>query len=330
MTGVNILNKAHKVFNWAYIGAGSIAGTTARAILRTGNHRIVTVYNRTFSKAQTFADKFDAHPCKTIPEAILAEGVDGVYVSTTANVHYEHAKACLEFGKPVLLEKPFTVNRKQAEDLFKLAGSKNVYLAEAMWTWSSPVSRQVRKWIEAGEVGKIQSVEITYSAPIAFFLPRLKDPDLVGGALLDIGVYPITYCYNLFGNPDKVVCWGRIKGGVDTNETVCLAYSNGLKIDVEISMVGRVSEKLVIKGDLGTIQHPFYHFSGKAVLRRKEGGKTVFKGNGLFDNEFDLVAKEIVSGHLESAYVPRQATLDNLAVLDECRQLLGLIYPCEA
>lgn len=319
-----------KVFGWAYIGAGQIAKQTANKILKTGNHKIVSVYNRTFSKAEAFAKKYGANAFSTMEAAVLAEGVEGVYIATTANNHYLAAKECLELGKPVLLEKPFTITKAEAEELVNLARKKKVYLAEAMWTWFSPVAEQVKKWVQSDEVGKIKDIKITYKMAIKKHFPRLGDPNLAGGALLDMGVYPITYCYNLFGQPNKVECSGTLSGGVDLEEDVTLTYLDGMKVTASISMVRwKGLENIVITGENGTVKCFFYHAAKRATLIRSKGKKVVFKGNGGFDNEFTRVAEEILMGQTESCYVPLQATLDNMATLDECRRQLGLIYPFE-
>jgi predicted dehydrogenase len=319
-----------KVFGWAYIGAGQIAKQTADKIMKTGHHRIVSVYNRTFSRAEAFAGKYGAIPCQTIRDAVLADGVEAVYIATAANNHYETAKECLELGKPVLLEKPFTITKAEAQELVDLAREKKVYLAEAMWTWFSPVAQQVKKWVQGDEVGNVKQLKITYSGPIVKYAPRLKDPQAAGGALLDCGIYPLTYCYNLFGKPEEIVCTGSLSGGVDLEEDVTLTYANGLKVTAVISIIkSKGLENLVVTGENGTVKCFFYHAAGRATLKRVNGRKVVFKGNGGYDNEFSRVAEEILNGQLESKFVPLQATLDNMETLDECRRQLGLVYPFE-
>jgi len=320
-----------KVFGWAYIGAGKIAEQTADKIMKTGSHKIVSVYNRTFSKAEKFALKYGARAFPTIDEALMAEGVEGVYIVTTLNNHYEAAKKCIELGKAVLVEKTFTMTKAEAEELVKMAQEKKVYLAEAMWTWFSPVARQVREWVQSDHVGKIKDVKITYTIPMMTkFSKKLTDPNLAGGALFDIGIYPITYCYNLFGQPEKIECTGSLSGGVDLEEDITLIYSNGLKITALISMVkSKGLENLIINGEKGTVKCFFYHASNRAILIKSNGKKIVFKGNGGYDNEFTRVAEEILNGQCESNYVPLQSTLDNMETIDECRRLLGLIYPFE-
>jgi predicted dehydrogenase/sugar phosphate isomerase/epimerase len=321
-----------KVFGWAYIGAGKIAEQTANKIMKTGSHKIVSVYNRTFSKAESFALKYGAKACPTIEEAVRAEEVEGVYIATTTNNHFEVAKECLELGKAVLLEKTFAMTKAEAEELVRIAREKKVYLAEAMWTWFSPVARQVREWVQSDNVGKIKDVKITYTMPMMTkYSPRLTDPNLAGGALFDIGIYPITYCYNLFGQPEKVECVGNLIGGVDLEEDVTLTYSNGLKVTARISMVkSKGLENLVITGENGTVKCFFYHVSNRAILIRANAKKIIFKGNGGYDNQFTRVAEEILNGQMESNYVPLQSTLDNMETIDECRRQLGLIYPFES
>ena len=187
-----------KKFNWAYIGAGGIAQSTAKKILKTGRHRIVSVYNRTVERAEDFAAKYGAKSCRSIEEAVNRPDVQGVYIATTHNNHYAAAKECLLLSKPVLVEKAFTVTRGEAAELVALAKEKGVYLAEAMWTWYSPVSRQVKVW--CGEIGEIIDVQISFCTRIPRSFDRIYNPDTAGGALLDIGVYALTLSLQSSGN----------------------------------------------------------------------------------------------------------------------------------
>jgi predicted dehydrogenase len=316
-------------FGWAYIGARYIARQTAKAILKTKQHRIVSVYNRSFSRASDFATKYGAKPCRSIEEALDQNGVQGVYIATMANNHFAAAKECLERGKPVLLEKPFTINKAEADELVRIAKEKKVYLAEAMWTWFSPVARQIKSWLAGGEIGELTHITISYAFPVTWLFPRLLDPNLAGGALLDCGVYPLTYLYNLLGNPESILCEGVIKNGVDVEENITLRYPNGFSVSVVISIIkNRGGENVAITGTTGSIECPSFHMANKANLIQR-GHKTVFKGNGGYDNEFSIVADEIVSGKRESEYVPLKATLDVMEIMDECRRQMNFRYPFE-
>lgn len=318
------------VFNWCFIGAGRLARGVAREITRSGRHRVVSVYARRPERCREFARPYGALPCATAAEAIAAAGVDAVYIVTPHSTHYEYAKLALELGKPVLCEKPFATDAGQAEELIRLARSKGLYIAEAMWTWFSPVANQVKSWLDSGEFGELKKVKFTYHAAIKNGASRLTDPNQAGGALLDIGVYPITYLYRLFGNPVKVECAGELENGVDLREDVAMTFSDGGRYVASISMADWTGlERMSIKGTKASLTTFFYHNAGRVKLKRKQGKNEVFKGDGSMLNEFDLVAREIREGLAESRYVPYQSTLDVMRVLDECRRQLGLVYPFE-
>lgn len=318
-----------EVFKWAYIGAGGIARQTADVITKTGRHRVASVYNRTYEKAEEFATLYGSSPYRTIDEAVSHPGIDAVYIATTNDNHYASAKQCLQAGKPVLLEKPFTISKTEALELVDIAGEKGVYLCEAMWTWFSPISLQVKEWATSGEIGEIKSIEISYVNRVSHLYPRLFDPALGGGALLDIGVYPLTYLYNLLGYPSTIKCKGVIDRGVDVEENVTLTFAGGLSVTAEISIVKSPGhEKLVITGTKGTINCPDYHMANKAELIKPDGKSTIEK-SGWYENQFDAVAQEIRDGKKESSFVPLKATLDIMEIMDECRRQMGLKYPFE-
>lgn len=316
-------------FRWAYIGSGSIAKSTSRKILGTKRHEIATVFSRNPQKRTAFASRVRARPCATLEEAVLDPTVDAVYIASPANSHLDLARAAIDLGKPVLMEKPFTVDRAGAEELFALAHSRGVYLAEAMWTWFSPVARQVKAWLDDGELGEVQNARIKIGFPILPLISRLKDPNLVGGALLDLGIYATTYAVNLFGVPDRISASAEFKDGIDTGERITFHYDTGLSVQLTVSIVKWKGESVRITGSKGTITVPFFHAGSKATLRPTNGRARTFSGNGGYDNQFDLVAREIRAGRAESSYVPARSTIDNLGLLDEIRKHVGLRYPFE-
>ena len=172
------------------------------------------------SRAVELAEKYGATAYESLEEAVTADGVDGVYVNVTNNVHFEYAVKALECGKPVLLEKPMVTRAEQLERLMEVAKERDVYLAEAMWTWYSDQAIGVRELVSGGELGKVRHAEISLCLPIAFSKKnRLLRPELAGGALLDLGIYPVTYAYRLFGYPKAVRSAAKFKYGVDTKST---------------------------------------------------------------------------------------------------------------
>lgn len=315
-------------FRWAYIGSGSIAYSTAKSILK-GDHEITAVYSRTYKKAVDFAEKFGAKAYESF-EDLLSEGnFDGVYIATPHTSHVEYAVAALKAHLPVLCEKPVGVSAADVELLINTAKENNIYFAEAMWTWFSDTALTVKEWVKSGSIGEVKSAEIYHCFPGMSMKKdsRVRDPMTAGGALLDIGIYPITYCYNLFGYPDKIHCEGTVEDGIDTKEKIVLTYGN-LVCELYMSLY-YLKEKCVIKGSEGTIIVPgVYHAAPVAVLNRKFSVK-LGKGKTTYLNEFDRCVKEIREGKTESEYVPFEATLSCMSIMDECRKQMGLKYPFE-
>ena len=158
----------------------------------------------------------------------------------------------------------------------------------------------------------------------------MTDPHRAGGALLDVGVYPITYIYRLFGKPERVECTGILEGGIDLSEDVKMIYADDQSYTATISIADfKGLEHLQLKGDKGRVKYYFFHCANKVKLIRTQGKKEVFKGDGGYVNEFNLVAEEIRNGLTESRYVPKQATMDVMEILDECRKQMNLVYPFE-
>lgn len=315
-------------FRWAYIGAGNIAYSTARSILK-GDHEITAVYNRTYKKAVAFAEKFGAKAYESFDELLSSGGFDGVYICTPHTSHVEYAVSALKAHFPVLCEKPVGVSEADVQLLINTAKENDTYFAEAMWTWFSDTALTVKNWVQSGEIGEVKKVEIHHCFPGMSMKAdsRVRDPMTAGGALLDIGIYPITYCYNLFGYPEKITCEGTLEQGIDTKENVTLTYGN---LDCELYMsLYYPKEKCVIKGSKGSIRLPgVFHAAPMAVMRKNILIKLGF-GKTTYLNEFDRCVKEIRDGRKESAYIPFEATLSTMKIMDECRRQMGLKYPFE-
>ncbi len=314
-------------FRWAYIGSGSIAKNTARSITR-GDHVISAVYSRNYKKAKTFAEKYNARVYKTV-DSLLEEGeFDGVYIATPHTSHLEYSVKAMNSGFPVLCEKPVGVTAEEAENMIKASRDNNVYFCEAMWTWFSDVALGVKKLVDDKRLGEIKSVHIDYAFPGLMMSKnsRVLLPETAGGALLDVGIYPITYCYNLFGYPESIKCDGTIKNGIDFAETVTLGYGN-FECTLEMSL-SKLKEGCKIIGTKGEINIPMFHIGRLATL--KAGGKKeTVKGKTDYLTEFTRAAEEIRAGKTESDYIPHKATLDCLKIMDECRKQMNLVYPFE-
>ena len=317
-------------FGWAFIGCGGIAEITAKELLKTGDGVIVSAWNRTYQKAVSFCEKFGGVPYESAEDAINAPGVEGVYIAVTANMHEYYMRLCIANHKPVLCEKPFTVNAAQAKSVFANAAQERVYLSEAMWTWHNATAQKVKEWVHSGRLGEIQKVNCYYSFPMILFSKKERhtSPEMIGGALLDIGVYCIRYCYELFGMPTKIQCDGRLSNGIDLGENIILHYKN-FDANLIVSRDQNHGEKLEIIGEKGKISVPMFHMAQKAVLHTDK--KHVFRDRSLlYGTQFSNVSREIRSGASEGICISPESTIACMEIMDVCRKQLGLVYPCES
>lgn len=319
-----------KKFGWAYIGCGGIAHGTAKELVQTEDNRIVSVWNRTKSKADSFAEEFGGTVFETAEEAINAPEVEGVYVNVNGDQHGYYTRLAVKNGKAVLCEKPFTINEQEAETVFDYAAEQNVYVSEAMWTWHNETASKVKEWIDAGAIGDIVSADSAFEVALLEYTdnPRLTTPSMLGGALMDLGVYNIRYSYELFGLPESIQCEGEMHE-VDYKEEIVFQYPD-FEVNMKVSMQENGGHFFNIKGTKGTIEVPRFHMAKKAVLTTDEG-EEVFQGSDelLYGRQFSNTAKDIRSGRIEGEKVSANSTIEVMRLLDECRHQMGLIYPQE-
>ncbi|MCR5032610.1 MAG: Gfo/Idh/MocA family oxidoreductase [Lachnospiraceae bacterium] len=317
-------------FGWCFIGCGTLADVVAKQIVPTGRHKIVSCYTRRYEAGKDFASHYGAKAYETAKEAICAEGVDGVYIVTPHRSHYEYAMLALKCGKPVLCEKSFTVNAAQAEEVLSLAEEKKIYIAEAMWTWFSPIGNQVRKWVQDGEFGTVKNCLVDCRTNAQHYAKRVTDPAAAGGAVLDMGVYATYYLYKLFGKPDEVVCLGTVKDGIDWSEEITFTYKDGRNYKALVSINDEgVTTNMKLEGDKASIFVNELHYANHAEFTDASGQKKEITADGSYVNEFDRVAEEIREGRTESRFVTHTDTRTIMHILDDCRQQMGLEYEFE-
>lgn len=317
-------------FGWCFIGTGKLAGIVAKEIIASGRHKIVSVYTRRRESGEIFCEDYGGTYYESAADAITAKGVDGVYVVTPHRSHYEYARAALLNDKPVLCEKAFTVNYKDAKELIDIAREKKVYIAEAMWTWFSPVGLQVKKWLDNGEFGAVKDCLVDCRTNAQDYAPRVTDPAAAGGALLDMGVYATYYLYKLFGRPDSVTCTGDVRSGIDWSEEILFNYADGRTFKALASVNDEGADaNMKLIGDKASINLPHLHYASHAEFIDSDNVRKEFDGNGSYINEFDIVASEIREGLVESRYVTHEDTLTIMSILDECRRQIGLKYDFE-
>jgi len=319
-----------KKFGWCILGAGMIANQVAPQIKKHQDRSyIATCWNRTKEKAIKFSKKFKCKQYDNLEDAVMDKNVDCVYVALNHHVHYEYLKKLIMFHKPILCEKPFTLNAKETKEIIDLARKENTYVSEAMWTWHNEPALRCKEWLK--EIGDVKTCDIIYSNPFMYILPlkRLNDINLGGGALLDSGVYPITYAYRLFGYPKEIKLVDySLRNGVDSKEIIEFTYE-GFKVNIICNLVGKLKEEVKIVGKDGMIIVPDFHFGNKAILIEGEEAikfKASIKG---YYPEIVHTEMDLVNQNLESSYVPLQATYDCMKIMDELRKQMKLVYPKE-
>ena len=317
-------------FNWCFIGTGKIAQKVAKELITNPGHQIVSVFNRTKEKAESFAKKYNSTVYESALEAIKDPRVNGVYIATTNETHFSFCKLCLENHVPVLCEKPITGNAKELEELIKLSKENNTILKEAMWTWYNPVALKVKEWMQEERIGKILSVDCMFNMPIFGYnnaKGRYISPARYGGALLDLGVYSVRYVYELCGLPNDIEAEGKLYNGIDLWNKSIFKYGE-YNASVRSQINAFVGEHCIIKGEKGTIKVPLFHMASKAILKSKDGNEVFRDNKKKFATQFRVVS-EIIKGKRPNDLVTLESSLEVIKLMDEIRKQIGVIYPCD-
>ena len=317
-------------FNWCFIGTGKIANKVAKELVTNPGHKIVSVFNRTKEKAEKFAMKYHSKVYDSAFEAINDSRVDGVYVATTNETHFEFCKLCLYNNIPVLCEKPITGNAKELQELIDLSKKNDTFLREAMWTWFNPVASKVKQWIQEERIGKILSVDCIFNMPIFGYNKakgRYISPARYGGALLDLGVYPVRYVYELFGKPKSITAKGKLYNGIDLWNESIFDYGD-FKAKVSSQINAFVGEHCIIKGEKGTIKVPLFHMASKAILKSKDGNEVFKDRKKKFATQFRVVA-EYIKKEQPDTLVSLDSSLAVMELMDEIRKQIGVFFPCD-
>lgn len=328
---------------WGILGPGSIARVFARDLKiidpSQRDHLITSVGSREVVRAAQFASEFEIRSHHgSYSSVIQSEDVDIVYVANVQSAHYETVMAALEAGKHVLCEKPFAITSHQAELMFKRAKEKDRFLMEAMWTRFLPHIIEVLKVIEDGAIGDPRYLIADHGQWVyRKENHRLLDPDKGGGALLDLGVYPITLAHLILGKPHGVKAIAHFTpSGVDSDVAMIFDYSNDASALLHTTIESVTATRATIAGTAGRIEvdRSFYAPTGFTLFRND--GTTSRYENPLKDpayvglgEQLREVASCISRGENESSIRPHRDTLEVMEIMDQVRALIGLRYPSE-
>jgi predicted dehydrogenase len=318
---------------WGILATGGIANRFAADLKLLPDAELAAVGSRRLDTAQKFAIEHGfARAHGSWAELAADPEVDVVYVATPHSAHHDAARLCLAAGKAVLCEKPLTLTLKSAEDLVEIARRRGVFLMEAMWTRTLPAIRRLREIVDGGEIGDVTAVYADFAVPGPTDPGhRLRAPELGGGALLDLGVYPVTFAHLFLGVPDRISALATLTpGGVDENTALLLGYPSGALAMLHCGIVGGSGHSATIVGTRGRVEipHGFFNTTGFTVIRRDkpEQVKLPLRGSGM-GYEAEEVMACLAAGRIESDLVPHAATLDVMRIMDTALGQLGISYP---
>lgn len=325
---------ASPALRWGILAPGTIAARFARDVLAHTASTIAAVGSRSLPRAQAFAERFTIpRPYGSYEELLADDDVDAVYIASPHSHHREHALEAIRAGKPALVEKAFTRSAAEAEEVFAAAQSAGVFVMEAMWTRFLPQYYTLRALLARGVIGNIVHVYAAHGQAI-WEVPRLARPELAGGSLLDLGVYPVSFAHHILGRPTAVQAAGHMSpAGVDETVGMMLTYP-GAMASLSSTMLSRSHNIAEISGTTGriTMSDMFYHPGTSITVHPADGEPYVYSSaiEGGFQFEAAEVARSIHASVLESPLMPWQETLEVMRTLDEVRRQLGMVFPGEA
>jgi predicted dehydrogenase len=323
---------------WGIVAPGGIANKFAEAVRDFTAGTVVAVGSRDPSRAAEFAEKHGIpRSYGSYADLVADDEVEAVYIASPHSGHREHALLAIDAGKHVLIEKALARNSSEVEDIFAAAQKRRVFAMEAMWTRHLPHMAEVRRRVADGAIGEIVTLAADHGQ--ALDLPndhRLKNPALAGGALLDLGVYPIAFADDLLGPPADVKALGRLTDtGVDGHVSLILDYGEKTLSLLDTTLWTKTPTTAVVSGTEGSIEIDGDFYAPNVVrLRKADRARTVVEEwGGPLDNGFQFEAAEVArcvaDGRQESERMTWASSRAVIGVLDEARRQVGVSYPGE-
>jgi len=336
MAGTSSSNTFPDTIRWGILGPGSIAHQFASGVKELPDAKVVAVGSRDGAKAIAFADTFSIPNRHASYQALVEDPeVDAIYVATPHPFHKEHCLLALNAGKPVLSEKPFTINHAELTEIVDTARKNDLFLMEGMWSRFFPLMGRVRELLAEGAIGEVRLLEADFGFRAGVDPNgRLFAPALGGGALLDVGVYTVSLASMFLGSPDRITGLATLgETGVDEQAAMVLGYPNGALAMLSTAIRTNTPHKATLNGTDGriTLQSPWWKLDRALVSRNGKPDEEIhlpYEGNG-FNYEAAEVGRCLRAGKKESAIMPLEESLSIMATLDTLRGQWGLKYPME-
>ncbi|MEK6782849.1 MAG: Gfo/Idh/MocA family oxidoreductase [Bacteroidota bacterium] len=324
---------------WAILGCGKIARKFASDLKLVKNAELIAIGAREQATVDAFAKDYPAKHKHSSYEALVQNPeVDVIYVATPHGLHHQHVMLCLKYKKAVLCEKAFALNYRQAKEMIDFARAQNTFVMEAFWTRFLPHYEKMRHLIKEGKVGNIKYLHAEFGfLPTPPFAPRIYDPALGGGSLLDIGIYPVFLALDMLGKPDVIeATMSKASTGVDDQCSIQFNYTSGAIAQLFSTFGSNLATGADIAGDKGRIRmtHRFHgpttsleYYPG-AVDTREVISFDKARGNG-YEYEAMHVTECLQKGRVESPVLTHGKTLLLMETLDAIRYKAGIHYPAD-
>ncbi len=320
--------------NIGILGAGIIAGVMADTVAEMENVQVLAIGSRNTEKAKEFAEKYNIPTYYGSYEELAADDrLDLIYIATPHSHHYEHCMLCIDNGRNILCEKAFTANKKQAEELFRAAKEKDVFICEAIWTRFIPMRKTLDDILESGVIGEVMSLTANLGYPLSH-MERLIKPELAGGALLDLGVYTLNFAVMAFGEDivDIKSHCTKNEYGVDMHNSIILTYADGKSAVLHSNCYCPLDRKGIIYGTKGRIEfHNINNCEGIDVILHDGTQQHYPTPPQISGYEYEVIAslKAISEGKKECEQMTYRETLFIMELMDKLRSDWGIVYPFE-
>ncbi len=325
-----------KCYRWGVLGLGSIANRFMSGMALVERAQLYAVASRSAEKAYAFQAKYHAEKALSSYEALVADPqVDIVYVATPHPMHLRHAQMALKAGKHVLIEKPVCVNTAELDLLRQTADREGRFVMEAMWTRFFPVNLQVVRWLRQGRIGRLRQIQaaFSYGSQMGDGQSRIYNPLLAGGALMDVGVYPISYADMCYGQPpERIAALADFTPtGVDALSNYLLLYPSGGSAMLSGGISCYQRDTALLWGDQGSIEVPDFWHPSRAILTTDQGDEVYESpvANEGFQYEIEHVHQCLDQGLTQSPVMSLDVSRRVLAVCDAIRAQIGLRFPFE-
>ncbi len=326
-----------KKIKWGILGTGNIANAFTTALTNLPEASIHAVGSRNLENAQQFADRFNIPKAYGSYQSLVSDPeVDIIYVSTPHPYHQENTLLALNAGKHVLCEKPLALNSRQIKTMIETAQTKNLFLMEAIWMVFFPALLETRRLIKSGEIGEVRMLTANFGFYKEFDPQhRLFNPALGGGALLDIGIYPLALTYFLLGKPQQ---WSGAaflgKTGVDEQISINLQYAGEKSAHLTSTIRAFSDNEAIIHGTQGFIRiHREFWHPQKITIGDSRGTTEKIISFSQISNGMEFEARHVMdcltNGKTESDLLSFQTSLDLMQIMDDLRQSWGVVYPGE-